>query len=365
MAGLWLTWLVLKPLFGVRHSFGMLLETGFAGGHGTAAAMGLVLQSPAVGMDNGGDLGIMMATVGLIASVTTGIMYINVAARQGWVKTRERLADSAVAGDGRGGKEPPAAGALATNDSVQADSAKRAWTIGTWGRQLLLLGVACLLGALLQRAIHAAALALDFAERASSEGSLTLAKAVESFPLFIYSLFGGLLVRLGLTSCGSADWIHASTLQRIVGVAMEFLVVAAIATMNVWVIAAAAAPLTLLILLGLLWTAFCLFFVSRWLLPKDCWFELGLLNYGMSTGTTATGFVLLRVVDPRLESGAAEDYALAAPLSAPFVGGGVITMTLPLIWLERTESLAAPCLSLTAALMLAAAAAWRLGRGEG
>ena len=45
--------------------------------------------------------------------------------------------------------------------------------------------------------------------------------------------------------------------------------------------------------------------------------------------------MLLRVVDPELESGAAEDYALAAPLSAPFIGGGMVTVGLPLLVLER------------------------------
>jgi glutamate:Na+ symporter, ESS family len=75
--------------------------------------------------------------------------------------------------------------------------------------------------------------------------------------------------------------------------------------------------------------------LSRWILPKEHWFQLGLINYGMSTGTTATGFVLLRVVDPELRTQAAEDYALAAPFSAPFIGGGMITVALPLLVLER------------------------------
>jgi ESS family glutamate:Na+ symporter len=78
-----------------------------------------------------------------------------------------------------------------------------------------------------------------------------------------------------------------------------------------------------------------LLLISRWLLPSEHWFQLGLINYGMSTGTTATGFVLLRMIDPELDSGAAEDYALAAPLSAPFIGGGMITIALPLLVLER------------------------------
>ena len=40
------------------------------------------------------------------------------------------------------------------------------------------------------------------------------------------------------------------------------------------------------------------------------------------------------LMPPRLASLTPPPYALAAPLSAPFVGGGLITLTLPLI-LER------------------------------
>ena len=85
--------------------------------------------------------------------------------------------------------------------------------------------------------------------------------------------------------------------------------------------------------------------LSRRILPHEHWFELGLINYGMSTGTTATGFVLLRLVDPELESGAAEDYALAAPLSSPFLGGGMITIALPLLVLERVPLFATALLT--------------------
>ena len=70
--------------------------------------------------------------------------------------------------------------------------------------------------------------------------------------------------------------------------------------------------------------------------------ELGLINYGMSTGTTATGLLLLRMVDKDLESGAAEDYALAAPLSAPFIGGGLLTLMMPLLHLHKRCKIVIP-----------------------
>ena len=93
------------------------------------------------------------------------------------------------------------------------------------------------------------------------------------------------------------------------------------------------------------------------------WFQLGLLNYGMSTGTTATGFVLLRVVDPQLRSGAAEVYALASPLSSPFVGGGMITLALPMI-VAGSSSPAIPCLVLSVALLALFAAGFWLRTGQ-
>ena len=55
--GLLVTWLIVQAYFEVPNSFGMLIETGFAGGHGTAAAMGEVFSHPTVNLAAGKDLG--------------------------------------------------------------------------------------------------------------------------------------------------------------------------------------------------------------------------------------------------------------------------------------------------------------------
>ena len=159
--------------------------------------------------------------------------------------------------------------------------------------------------------------------------------SIADFPLFIYTLFGGLIVRKVLERDGWSDRIDSESINRLTSVAMDILVVAAITSLNLQAVAAMIVPFSILFGCGCVWTAICLLWLARLLLPADRWFQLGLINYGMSTGTTATGFVLLRMIDPDLESGAAEDYALAAPLSAPFIGGGMITIALPLLLLER------------------------------
>ena len=48
------------------------------------------------------------------------------------------------------------------------------------------------------------------------------------------------------------------------------------------------------------------------LIGKD-WFERGLFNWGYATGTFATGFCLLRVVDPNNRSTALSDTAILTP----------------------------------------------------
>ena len=116
---------------------------------------------------------------------------------------------------------------------------------------------------------------------------------------------------------------------------MDFLVVSAMTSLSIVAISGVILPLMILLVVAFVWTGFCLIHVARKLLPPSYWFELGIINYGMSTGTTATGFVLLKIVDKHLDSRAAEDYALAAPLSAPFIGGGMLTIALPLLVLER------------------------------
>jgi ESS family glutamate:Na+ symporter len=337
--GLTATWLLVKPFYDVPNSFGMLIETGFAGGHGTAAAMGEVFAHPSIALESGKDLGMLMATCGLVGGLLCGIVAINFGVRRGWVQKSDDAS-----------RQP-----TQPNESTDQKESKQAIgfariereTIDPLLFQVIWLALAFGLGLLLQDGIARLADYVDIQmgwggpENMSvdaAQGQLAKRLSVSSiavFPLFIYTLLGGWVVRHGLQLFGQTHRIDGSTLNRLTSTAMDILVVAAIASLNLQAVAAHLVPFLTLLACGLIWATVCLFVFARWLLPKEHWFELGLINYGMSTGTTATGFVLLRMVDPELRSGAAEDYALAAPLSAPFIGGGIITIALPLLALER------------------------------
>jgi ESS family glutamate:Na+ symporter len=296
--GLALTWLLIASVYEVPYSFGQLIEAGFAGGHGTAAAMGEVYKT--LGFPEGVDLGFFVATVGLIFGVVSGVAYVNIAVRKGWTRA--------------GNVEIPIISGLESRfEKVPIGFAKvRSEVLDPLVFQLLILCAAFGIG-------------LGLYELSSG-----LVPFVTNFPLFIFTLLGGLIVRLSMQLLGIADLIDSEAIRRVTALSMELLILSAVASLNLSAVFDLFLPVAVLLVCAFFWVGFCLLVIGKRLLPRKYWFELGILNYGMSTGTTATGLMLLRIIDKDLESGAAEDYALAAPLSAPFIGGGMITFSLPI-----------------------------------
>jgi ESS family glutamate:Na+ symporter len=214
--------------------------------------------------------------------------------------------------------------------------------------QALLLAAAVVLGMALKWSVNGMAGLIENVLEAEN-----IKKYADNLPLFMFALIGGLMVRETMRLFKLADLIDAPGIQRLTGAAMEFLIVAAITSLNLQAVVKQIWPVLVLLLIGFVWTACCLMVIGRRLLASDYWFELGIINYGMSTGTTAQGLMLLRIVDKNLQSGAAEDYALAAPLSAPFIGGGVITVFLPFI-LHHADIAAVTITSLALLVLLSA-----------
>jgi ESS family glutamate:Na+ symporter len=310
--GLAVTWLFILPVHDVPHSFGQLLEAGFAGGHGTAGALGEIF-SDVLDFPAGRDLGFFMATVGLVYGVVSGIIFVNIGLRRGW--TRGGHAELELVSGLEKEPRPIAYG------RVRSD------VLDPLALQLVLVAIAFAIGLALQEVV------IQMLGLVLTDETM---RFIERAPLFLFTLIGGWMLHRGLAVIGADGLIDNDSVKRIVAVAMDFLIVAAIASLKLDTLTTYLGPITVLLVAGALWTGICLLLLSPRVLSRSYWFELGILNYGMSTGTTAQGMMLLRIVDRDLESGAAEDYAMAAPFSAPFIGGGIITLSMPLL-LERVH----------------------------
>jgi ESS family glutamate:Na+ symporter len=330
--GLAMTWLLLGPVFGVPMAFGQLLEVGWAGGFGSASAWGVVFEKSVPGFNDARDMGVLFAATGLLYGVVSGLVLTNLAIRRRWVKGG--TGGTPVMDERQTGMSaPPQTGMSVPPPAVLqqpiAFARVRREMIDPLAFQGLIVAAAFVVGIGLQAAVGGAAHWLG--ETLHHADKLD---HVRDLPLFLFTLIGGLLVREAMYLLRCGHLIDPPSLHRITGVALEFLVVAAIASMRLSSITAFAVPSLLLMAVGAIWCVFTLVWLSPRLLARRYWFELGVINYEMATATTAQGMMVLRIVDPELESGAAEDYAMAAPLSAPFIGGGLITLAVPFLLLK-------------------------------
>lgn len=291
--------LILGPLLGVNEMLASIVEIGFCGGHGTAGGMIEVFNE--LGWTDGGPLALTSATVGLFAGIVAGMIIINYGVRKGY--TTFLKTDDTVDNESEDiipkNKQVKGSSITINKDIVEG-----------FAFHMSLIGIAILIGWII----------LFYLKR------LTGLK----LPLFPMTMIGGLIVQLIISKTKYKDAVDVQTLSRIQGLALEILIVAAVATIKVPVIVQYALPLSVLMIVSVLALVFYFFYFGPRMF-KNQWFENAIVNFGMLAGVTAVGLMLLRTVDPDMKSDAGKAFALRAPFFSPFVGGGLLTSILPLL----------------------------------
>jgi ESS family glutamate:Na+ symporter len=289
--------LVLQPLLGVSPVMACLIEVAYEGGHGSAAAMGP--SYAALGFPGGQDLGLAMATVGLLSSTLVGGLVVVLARRQSWL-----LATGP-------GAEPTKGNGIAAAASPAGPAA--------WAVNLALVGVAVLVGELLLLALRALTVPLGGG----------VAAVAEALPVFPLAILGSLFMRWVLERSGRSQWASAPIQSELSTLAADLLITAATAGLNLKLLQADWLPLTVLALGGLAWNLAVVLLLAPRVLPAD-WFERAVIEFGQATGVAASGLLLLRMADPEDQSDALPAFSIKQLLLQPFLAGGVITVVAPL-----------------------------------
>lgn len=295
--------LLLQPLFGLPDIFAGIMPVGFEGGHGTAGGMGPMFDE--LGFPEMKDFALAAATGGILGAIIVGMGLVNWAVRKGYVekKVAPRYDAEDLTGIIPDGQRPEAGKLTVTSDVIESLSL-----------HLVFVGAAILLGWLMKQGL------LQVATTLPGSGS----EIFKSFPLFPLCMLGGVMVQWLADRFDKHEHMDHGLMLRIQNCALDFLVVAAIATIRLDVVAKGWLPLVILIVGGILWNVLCLTVFARRAF-KDAWFERGIAEMGQSMGVTATGLLLLRVVDPDYETEAAEAFAAKQLLHEPFMGGGLWT----------------------------------------
>ncbi|MDP3452733.1 MAG: sodium:glutamate symporter, partial [Bacteroidales bacterium] len=126
----------------------------------------------------------------------------------------------------------------------------------------------------------------------------------------------GLIFKKIFDATKVSDYICPVQTSRLSGTFTDLLVACGVASIKLSVVVKYAIPLILLIVVGVavVWT---ITFILGRRLCKTYWFERSIFAWGWWTGTMAMGIALIRIVDPKMESKAMDDYALAYLPIAP------------------------------------------------
>ncbi len=277
---------------------GCLIEVGFEGGHGAAYIIGESFSK--LGFPEGLDLGLAMATIGLLSSSLIGSIFIFIGNVFKLTYQKEQEINNEI-------------NELKFNFNFFNDIKILLVNLG-------LAGLAISLGVLLINILRYISNSLgDFSR-----------EIIYSLPVFPLILIGSLLIRYLLEKSEKTELI-SQILQREMGIlSTDLLIFAAMASLNLSIVLENLAPIFLLTIFGLLWNILCISFFAYFIFD-DFWYEKGLVEFGNSTGVVASGLLLLRLADPKNISKTLPIFTSKQLFAQLLLSGGFFTVLAPLL----------------------------------
>lgn len=273
------------------YASGLLLPMGYGQGPGQALNFGITFSCWADGQGlvfHGADFGLSIAAIGFIVGSLTGVVYMNVLRRRGKLKIKEKVSERYTLAD------------YETEGEIPHSESIDKLTV-----QLCLVLLVYALVFALMFAIQRLDLG-DF-------GTKTLKPLVWGFNFLWGTLFGVLVKwiigRLRRSNLMQREYINNYTLDRIAGTCFDFMIVAGTAAIDFNNLRGLWLPLILVCSIGATVTFFYVLRCCRKLYP-GYEYEGFFSMFGMLTGTASNGMILLREIDPRFETPAANNLVL-------------------------------------------------------
>ena len=274
------------------YAAGLLLPMGYGQGPGQALNFGVTFTSWAEGQGlvfHGSDFGLSIAATGFIVGSLVGVIYMNILRRRGKLKVREKSATEQYT--------------LADYESK--GEIPHSESIDKMTVQLSLVLLVYALVFLLMYGVQQ----LDL----GNFGVKTLKPLVWGFN-FLWGTLLGVLVRwvigrLRKRNLMQREYINNYMLDRIAGTCFDVMIVAGTAAIDFNNLRGLWLPLILICTFGALVTFFYVLRCCRKLYP-DYQYEGFFSMFGMLTGTASNGMILLREIDPRFETPAANNLVL-------------------------------------------------------
>ncbi len=276
---------------GLFKAAGLLLPMGFGQGPGQANNVGSSYE--ALGFAGGRSFGLSIAAAGYLVACVVGVVILNILARRGKVRAALRQEEPQPSLDYFQDR-----GEIPVSDSIDKLSVQIAMVLVVY------------------LATYLAARGLTGGIAALSPGLAgTVNTLIWGFNFIIGSALA-ILLRVLLEKGKQRGFIRRQyqnnyLLNRISGFFFDIMIVAGIASINLEDIRGLWLPFILLTAAGTVMTWLHLRFVCRRVYPG--YYYEGLISmYGMLTGTISSGVLLLREIDPNLETPAANNLVIGS-----------------------------------------------------
>ncbi|NEP25941.1 sodium/glutamate symporter, partial [Moorena sp. SIO3I6] len=240
--GLLLVLLVLSPIFGVDPIAGALIEIAFEGGHGTAAGMTDTFRK--LGFNDGGDLALGLATLGILSGVIAGTWLASWGRRKGYIQASPATSDLQQFRDKIQNTIQQTIQGEPTEVRLARARLMDGLLIDPLSLNLAFVGVAIAIGWLILAV-------LKFIESVTwGAGGF---QVIQYVPLFPMALIGGLIVQVVTVRLGLGSLIIRPLQERISGVALDVVIVTALASISLRVLGNNLLPFLILAIAGIVW----------------------------------------------------------------------------------------------------------------
>ena len=288
--------LVTIPMFyfgkKIFYAAGLLLPMGYGQGPGQALNFGTIYMDRALEQDiifPGKDFGLSIAAMGFIIGCVVGVVYLNILQKKGKIKISEiREKQMNKLSDYEGDNEIP------DTESVDKLSIQICLVLFTY---------------LLVYIFNHSLQSLDL----GTFGEKTLMPLMWGFNFLLGTLFGimikGIIKVLRKRQIMKREYINNYLLNRISGFFFDIMIVAGTAAINFSEFKGFALSYILVCTLGAIATFWFVLKVCKHLYPNYT-YEGFFSMFGMLTGTASNGMILLREIDPKFETPAANNLVL-------------------------------------------------------
>ena len=272
-------------------TFGLQLLAGFQGGIGIGTAVAPMMENMGWVASEAAAVGETCAIAGLALSVVIGIIIVNIGVSRNLTVKKFIEIDRKI-------ESPTFIAPDRRKSVIEEITSPEAASTFLFNFGFMALAILC--GHLIHLGIVMAAPPLKF------------------IPTFPFVLIGGIVVQSILQRTRLDNYTDRGTIESISSFALDVVILASLMAIEPKAVVIYTLPLAVMIFLGVLFNLWQVKWMAPRILP-GAWFEKGICEFGQSTGSTPQAILLLRMMDPKLETDAAESFALKMVFFSPVI----------------------------------------------